>query len=165
MRLQEKTEKEIARYLVNQFQSEKLKIQGDFEEMKNKYHLEKEDNDRKTKQLNQTDSLLETSVSEKAKGKYAILLAIKVIVSVVCCIFLIPAIVYFLLMLLIPENSLPENFNSLIINIGSSVILDIIAIWKVVIPWVGNYISKKTSIIEKYKTEILEELEKKSSPK
>ena len=52
MRLQEKTEKEIARYLVNQFQSEKLRIQGDLEEMRNKYNLEKEDNDRKTKQLN-----------------------------------------------------------------------------------------------------------------
>lgn len=165
MRLQEKTEKEIARYLVNQFQREKLKIQGDFEEMKNKYHLEKEDNDRKTKQLNQTDSLLATSVSDKAKDKYASHLKIKAIVSIVCCLFLIPAVVYFLLMLLIPENSLPENLNSLIINIGSSVILDIIAIWKVVIPWVGNYISNKTSIIEKYKTEILEELEKKSSPK
>lgn len=164
MRLQEKTEKEIACYLVNQFQSEKLKIQGDLEEFKNKYNLEKEDNDRKTKQLNQSDSLLATSVNEKARRMYSMRLLFRIVVSVVACLIFIPAVVFGIMTLIIPDNSLSRNLNSFVINIASSVVLEGITIWKGIWPWLGKFIFNKSSIIEKYKEQILEDLEKKSSP-
>lgn len=164
MRLQEKTDKEIARYLANQFQSEKLKIQGDLEEMKNKYHLEKEDNVRKTRQLNQSDLLLAASVTEKATGKYTKILIFRVVFSLVCCFILIPGIVYYIGALVIPDNSLPENLNSLTINVASSSLLEIAAIWKGFWPWVVSYLSNKSAIVDKYRNQILDDLEKKSSP-
>lgn len=164
MRLQEKTDKEIARYLANQLQCEKLKIQGDLEEMKNKYNLEKEDNVRKTKQLNQSDSLLAASVTEKATGKYTKTLIFRVVSSLVCCFILIPVSVYYIVASVIPDNSLPENLNSFIINIASSALFEIAAIWKGFWPWVVRYWSNKSAIVEKYKIQIMEDLEKKSSP-
>lgn len=162
MRILDKPELEIARYLVNQFQCEKLKVQGDLEEMKNKYNLEKEDNKDKTKKLLHAGSLLEASILGKANEKYKRCLICRVIAGIICCLIVIPGFVYGVVILFVPDNSLTANTNSLLGSIAATVIMDLFSVWRGFFPWIHDYVKNKEEKIETYKQEIYKDLERTS---
>lgn len=162
MRISDRPEKEILKYITRTFQGEKMKVIDDLDEMTIKFNKEREENRSYANELFRKDSVIEMAISEKAQEAYKKQFAWTVIWGVLFLLG-IPLLIVVLVKAvnLLTDDSIAHS--AIYIDIFTSVISDAIfgCLWW--IPKVSHYVKDKASIIEQLKETISVDYYKKAS--
>lgn len=123
MRIQERSEADVARYIINEIQTERQKDKDDLKEITYKYHQERNSNIEMSKKVVHTDKILNASIHSQAKTRYNWhLFGWFLSIPITCA--LVYLLIQFLLGLIPSIDNLNENYKNLSINIIASLIIE-----------------------------------------
>lgn len=163
MRLSDVSDKEVSHALMRFIQGEKIRIQGEYDIIKDKYIIEHAENEENKKGWQESESQLNYIVTQKAKTKYKRNIWGCSVICFILVFIVIPGVVY-LVSYLIPYLQTDNNNRlSLWVNLASDVLFDAIIIWKLVIPKWWYNLTHKEECIEKYIKEDLDNAQKNCS--
>lgn len=162
MRISDRPEKEILKYITRTFQGEKMKVQDDLDAMTIKFNKEHEENRSYAKEVSQKDSVIELAILDKAKGTYRKQFAWTLTWGVLLLLG-IPLLVILLVKAvdILAENSITNS--AIYIDVITSIISDTIFGCLYWIPKIHHYVNNKTAIIEQLEDNIRADYYKKAS--
>lgn len=162
MRISDRPEKEILKYITRTFQGEKMKVIDDLDAMTIKYNKEREENRSYANEVSRMDSVIEMAITEKAQETYKKRFVWTIIWGVLFLLG-IPLLIVLLVkgVNLLNGNSLSNS--AIYIDIITSIVSDAIfgCFWW--IPKVRHYVQNKVSIIEQLEDSIRADYYKKAS--
>lgn len=148
LRMQEIPDKEISHTLMRYIQGEKIKYQGDYEEMKDKYIIERGENERNKQDLTSAKNRISILATQNAKHKYTTQIVILCFKIIGVFFMLVPALFFGGIWLLnyFKGNELAniDFYEGLIVTIVTDCLLG----YKYLIPTFFKMIFRKSSYIE-----------------
>lgn len=148
LRMQEIPDKEISHTLMRYIQGEKIKYQGDYEEMKDKYIVERGENERNKQDLTSAKNKISILAAQNAKHKYISQIVILCFKIIGVFFILVPALFFGGIWLLnyLKGNELAnmDFYASLIVTIVTDCLLG----YKYLVPTLFKMIFRKSSYIE-----------------
>lgn len=150
MRMSDIPEKEVSKALMNFIQGEKIRIQGEYDLMREKYILEHTENEENKKGLEVANRQAESLAYKNAKRIYKWIIFKWVFISLVVFSLVFP-VVYLIVRFIPALNTDDSNITSIVVNVISDVIFEYVVGIKLIIPKLYNTLANKKEIIERLK--------------
>lgn len=151
MRMSDMPEKEVSKALMHFIQGEKIRIQGEYDLMRERYILEHSENEENKKGLATANRQAEGLAYKNAKRSYRWMVFKWSIICFLVFFLVVPGIVYFVISIIPGVKTDDNNITSIVINLLSDAIFEIFVVFKLVIPKLWRTITNKKYIIERLK--------------
>lgn len=151
MRMSDMPEKEVSKALMHYIQGEKIRIQGEYDLMREKYILEHSENEENKKELETANRQAEGLAYKNAKRNYKWIVLKWSIISFFMFFLVIPGIVYLIIRFIPGLNTGDGNITAIVVNVISDVGFETLLVIKLIIPKLFNTLTNKKEIIESLK--------------